>query len=183
MFADRQALPLRVVGAGILSVGLACASLFAPASARALPWDVDMYRQPSLKANEVARAPVPGTVPVGHVPFRMTADEADGKLTNPVQFDQDSVWRGQRIYSANCATCHGQKGDGKGPVGQWLGVVPNLLDDFYKNRTDGRAFAVIHNGGAVMPRYGFKLSVREHWDVVNYLRFLQGREVAEVKRP
>lgn len=152
-------------------------------SAHALPWDEDMYSQESLKANEVARAPAKGTVPVGRKPFTMTADEADTKLTNPVPMSRDSAARGRRLYSANCLTCHGKKGDGKGPVGALL-PVPNLTEDFYKNRSDGRIFAVIHNGGAVMPRYGFKFAESEHWDIVNYLRVLQGLKTAPgIARP
>lgn len=151
--------------------------------AYALPWDVDMFSQENLKSNEVARAPVKGTVPLGYTPLAMTNDEASEKLQNPVDATMDSVWRGQRLYNANCVPCHGRKGDGKGPVGP-LVAAPNLTDDFYKKRTDGRIYAVLQNGGAAMPRYGYKFSTREHWDVVNYVRFLQGlKDVPSVKRP
>lgn len=154
-----------------------------PVTASALPWDVDMFSQESLRSNEVARNPVKGTVPVGYEPFTMTNDEASEKLQNPVEASTDSVWRGQRLFNANCVPCHGRKGDGKGPVGP-LVAAPNLLEDFYKKRTDGRIYAVMQNGGAAMPRYGYKFSTREHWDVVNYLRFLQGlKEVPSVTRP
>ena len=165
-----------------LSFGVAF-SVFAPKQASALPWDVDMFSQENLKANEVTRAPVKGTVPVGFQPLGMTNDEASERLKNPVPATRNSAWRGSRLFSANCATCHGKKGDGKGPVGPQM-AVPNLLEDFYKNRTDGRIFGVIHNGGAAMPRYGFKFSTTEHWDIVNYVRFLQGVvDVPGMKKP
>jgi len=156
----------------------------APA-ASALPWDQDMFSQESLQSNEVARSPVKGTVAVGHKPFTMNADDADKNLQNPEAPTKASVWRGQRLYNANCLTCHGKKLDGKGPVGASGALpVPNLLEDFYKKRGDGRIFAVIQNGGAAMPRYGFKFSEREHWDIVNYVRFLQGlKDVPGMKRP
>ena len=163
--------------------GLFAAAAVSAGSAHALPWDQDMFSQESLKANEITRAPVKGTVAVGRKPFRMTADEADTQLTNPTPISRDSAWRGRRLYSSNCLPCHGKTGDGKGPVGGKI-PVPNLLEDFYKNRSDGRIFAVIHNGGALMPRYGFKFSESEHWDIVNYLRFLQGtKEAPGLKRP
>ncbi len=151
-------------------------------SALALPWDQDLFKQQSFKANEMSRAPAEGTVPRGYKPFTMTVEEAATNLKNPVPADRDSVWSGQRLYNSNCYTCHGKKGEGNGPVGPQM-AVPSLLDDFYKNRTDGRIFGVIKLGGANMPRYGFKFSDKEHWDIVNYVRFLQGKNVTGMKRP
>ncbi|MBP9837510.1 MAG: c-type cytochrome [Proteobacteria bacterium] len=147
--------------------------LLSASTAQALPWDVDMFSQESLQSNEVVRAPAKGTVPLGEIKFNMKTEEADGKLANPVKADLNSVWRGQRLYNANCATCHGTTLDKKGPLAATL-PVPNLGDDFYKKESDGRIFAVIHNGGAVMPRYGYKFSTSEKWDIINYLRVLQG---------
>ena len=176
MFARTRLL----VACGLLSCGL-----IGVRSAQALPWDIDMYRQESLQAHEVTRSPVKGTVAVGQTPFRMTLDEADSQLKNPTQATLHSAWRGQRLYNANCVPCHGKKGDGMGPVGASKALpVPNLLEDFYKNRGDGRIFGIIHLGGTGMPRYGFKFSTSEHWDVVNYVRFLQGvKDIPGLPRP
>ena len=156
--------------------------LMLPPAARALPWDYDMYRQQSLKSNEVARAPVSGTVPLGYKPFTLSIEDAEKELKSPVPFTRNSVWSGQRIFNVNCVTCHGRAGDGKGPVGPQVGA-PNLLIAPYKDRSDGRIFAVVHLGVRNMPRYGFKLSEQEHWDLVNYLRFLQGADVDGLERP
>ncbi len=153
--------------------------------ASALPWDTDMYKQQSYKANEMARAPVKGTIPKGFKPFRLSNEEAAQQLTNPTDATAESVWRGQRLYNANCWACHGKTGDGKGPVGLEGSLgVPNLLDDFYVGSADGKVFGVIYNGGANMPRYGYKFSHDDIWDMVNYLRFLQGKvQVEGVKKP
>lgn len=144
----------------------------------AAPWDQDMSKQQSYKANEMARAPVAGTVPLGHLPFPYTNnDEAGEKLSNPVQPDADSLARGRRLWSVNCVTCHGVTGAGDGPVAQYL-TVPDLHQDFYKARTDGRIFAVIYNGQNQMPRYGYKFSASHTWDIVNYVRHLQSATAA-----
>lgn len=164
----------------------AAAMLLLPAFARsagAFPWDIDMYRQESLKANEIARSPVEGTVPVGRRPFTLTLEEAEKVLENPVEFSFYSAWRGRRLWSSNCTPCHGASGAGGGAVAQTFPGIPNLLDDLYKGRTDGRIFAIIELGGTSMPRYGYKFSDQEQWDIVNYLRFLQGKDVAGLERP
>lgn len=152
-------------------------------SAKALPWDIDMYRQESKKANEMVRNPVPGTVPVGRKPFTMTIEEADTGLKNPVPSTRLSVWRGKRLWNAQCSSCHGLDGSSNTLVSQQFIGIPNLLGDLYKQRTDGRIFGVIYHGQNSMPRYGYKFSAEEQWDIVNYLRFLQGREVEGVARP
>lgn len=168
-----------------LLFGLFVVDLLAVDKAAALPWDIDMYRQQSLQPWEMPRTPVKGTVPMGYKPMTMNADEMDEKMRNPSKADFHSVWRGKRLYDINCYTCHGASGDGKGPVGKTGALpVPNILEDFYMNRSDGRIFAVIHYGGAAMPRYGYKFSEQEHWDIVNYVRFLQGKvKVSGMERP
>jgi mono/diheme cytochrome c family protein len=45
----------------------------------------------------------------------------------------------------------------------------------FRQRTDGFLYATIRDGGALMPGQGEALSPRERWDVVNYLRVLQGK--------
>lgn len=162
-----------------LSLGVC---FFSVSQAHALPWDADMYKQQSYKPGELARAPVHGTVPVGYKPFTMTIDEAEAQLENPVLFSKDSVIRGKRLYSSNCTPCHGPSASADGPVSSLM-AVPSLLTDFYKQKKDGRIYGVIKIGGSNMPRYGFKFSEREHWDLVNYIRFLQGRDVAGLTRP
>lgn len=151
-------------------------------TASALPWDTDLYNQQSLKSNEVARAPVKGTVPVGYKPFNMTIEEADGKLSNPVKFEKNSVWRGQRLWNSQCAACHGVAGDANSYNGKLVGA-PNLLEQRFKPYSDGKLYGTIVLGIRGMPRYGYKLSEAERWDIVNYLRFLQGNDVEGVKRP
>lgn len=157
--------------------GVVCSSV------SAMPWDTDLFNQQSLQSNEITRSPASGTVPLGHRAFTLSKEEADKNLKNPLAPTLSSMMRGRRLYSANCLTCHGPKGDGKGPVASSL-PVPNLLEDFYKKRSEGYIFAVINLGGAVMPRYGYKLSEAEHWDIVNYMKFLQGlKPVPAMKLP
>ncbi len=154
---------------------LAVAALLAfSSSAAAAPWDWDMSKQQSFRSNEMAREPAKGTVPLGYKPFPYSSnDEAGEKLKNPVKSDTDSLARGRRLWASNCATCHGITGEADGPVAAFL-TVPNITEGFYKSRPDGRIYGVIHNGQNQMPRYGYKFSSAEKWDLVNYVRKLQG---------
>ena len=181
----QQLLPIRKLTALTAAwLLLACAVLLGFSSdASALPWDKDMFSQKSLKANEIARAPVSGTVPRGYTPFKpKNIVEAEKMLQNPTPFGKDTVWRGRRLWSINCATCHGIKGDGTGPVGPQIGA-PNITVDSYKAKGDGSIFGIIRLGGSKMPVYGYKLSESEQWDLVNYVRFLQGQEAEGIPRP
>lgn len=147
-----------------------------PDRAMCLPWDIDMYSQQSLKSSEIARAPVEGTVPLGYTPFTMTIEEADGTISNPIPLSRNSLWRGKRLWSAQCSSCHGVTGDSNTKIGKLMGA-PSLLEDRFKPYTDGRVYATIVWGVRSMPRYGYKLSEEERWDIVNYLKFLQGADV------
>ncbi len=172
----------RLVWLQLVAAALVSSSLYSvPELAQALPWDTDLYRQQSYQPGELARSPVPGTVPLGYRPYTLTVDEAE-KVTNPTPFSFDSVSRGRRLYSANCQVCHGRTGDGQTVVGPQVKVV-SLLDDLRKSRPDGRVYWVIHNGQGNMPRYGYKFSPAENWDLVNYVRLLQGKELAGTPRP
>jgi len=162
-----------------------CGALVAfPYKVEALPWDIDMYSQQSLQSTEIARSPVKGTVPLGYTPFTMTIEEAETNLENPTPFDENSVWRGKRLWNAQCSSCHGVAGDSATKIGGLVGA-PNLREERFKSYSDGRVYGTIVWGIRGMPRYGYKLSEGERWDVVNYLKFLQGKEVSDgsISRP
>jgi mono/diheme cytochrome c family protein len=144
-------------------------------SAQAMPWDVDMYRQQSLVPGEIARLPVKGTIPLGYKPWKMTTQEATDKLKNPTEYSEASIERGKRVYNSNCVPCHGVKGDSVAPVGKAM-AVPNLITEFYANKADGSIYGILMNGGSNMPRYGYKFSEEDRWNLINYVRFLQGKK-------
>lgn len=145
-------------------------------SAWALPWDTDLFKQQSYKANELSRYPAKGSIPRAFKPFRMSTAEAEKSLGNPVPATSDSLHRGQRLWNANCMVCHGIDAHGKTAVGGVSAFgIPDLHKEAYVSSSDGRVFGVVFNGGANMPRYGYKFSESEVWDIINYLRKLQRR--------
>jgi mono/diheme cytochrome c family protein len=98
------------------------------------------------------------------------------KLKNPVAASAASVAAGQTIYAKQCAGCHGDAGKGDGSMGEELNPKPsNLTDADWKHGTsDGEMFVLIRDGakGTGMKGYKAKLTTRQIWDVVNYVRSL-----------
>jgi mono/diheme cytochrome c family protein len=80
------------------------------------------------------------------------------------------------VYLKHCAGCHGDTGKGDGEMGEELEPKPaNLTDaDWKHGSSDGEIFTVIRNGvkGTGMKSFGKKITVRQTWDVINYVRTL-----------
>jgi len=97
-------------------------------------------------------------------------------IKNPVPANAASVAAGQALYQKQCAGCHGDSGKGDGAMGEELNPKPaNLSDaDWKHGSTDGEMFVVIRDGvkSTGMKPYARKLTTRQLWDVVNYVRSL-----------
>jgi mono/diheme cytochrome c family protein len=89
--------------------------------------------------------------------------------------------RGEKTYAANCATCHGAKGDGKGPRAYFINPKPrNFLDPTFRGTFNRPAlYTAVADGrlGAEMPAWSKVLNEQEIADVSEYvfLHFLGGR--------
>lgn len=89
------------------------------------------------------------------------------------QLDADNVMAsGKMIYQSNCMHCHGEKGDGNGPMvtsGAFAGV-PN-----YKTLTiaEGQMFYSIYYGKGSMGSHAPTLNKKEIWTLVHYVRKFQ----------
>jgi mono/diheme cytochrome c family protein len=88
--------------------------------------------------------------------------------------------RGDVVYQTYCASCHGTRGAGDGPVGQALDPKPARHDDgTYMNALSNEyLFKVIDEGGAavgkspLMAPWGGSLTDAQIWDVVAFVRTL-----------
>lgn len=113
-------------------------------------------------------------------PHRFDITPQEKTRRNPLRFTDISVERGRRIYMSQCAMCHGPKGDGKGDLADEMKITP---PDFTKagvlgKRTDGELFAILNQGSPKMPGQGDRMSEKQRWEVVNFLRFLEGKTPA-----
>jgi mono/diheme cytochrome c family protein len=96
-------------------------------------------------------------------------------LANPVPADEASLERGAELFLRFCAPCHGPNGDGVSGYILPAGYPPYPLNsDRVIAFTDGYIYGMIRMGRGNMPAYGHRMSHFDRWNVVNYLRVLQG---------
>lgn len=81
--------------------------------------------------------------------------------------------RGRSLYNANCATCHGERGDGAGPRAYFIFPKPrNFLDPAVRKAFDRKAlYHATRNGviGREMPAWGKVFSDQQIADVTEYV--------------
>lgn len=136
-----------------------------------IEWPSFMEIQPSYRPME---NPLP--VPERSIPVDgPIAIPGMGGPENPVEADEASLTRGRELFVINCQMCHGQTGEGTGPIAPFLANKPaNLSSPVVQSKSDGSLFLTITNGVAgKMPPLNENLLVPERWDVVNFLRTLQ----------
>lgn len=112
----------------------------------------------------------------------MTAADVAGGQTplsgtpNPVADTVTSVAAGRAIYQANCAACHGVSGQGGGLLAGTTAVTPPSLTAHLSGHSDGDLFYWISNGlPGGMPAWSSTISETDRWNVVNYLRSINGK--------
>ena len=149
------------------------------------PWQIATFdtataeKTPS-RGNPAGSVPVTGVAltswQVSYQPLPQVIDSMSG-LQNPTAVDARSLENGQKLYQINCAVCHGDLGDGKGGLAQLnpaYAFAPSLLTESARGRTDGYLFGMLRNGRGLMPSAN-RIPEAMRWDVVNYVRGLQGR--------
>jgi mono/diheme cytochrome c family protein len=173
------------------------AIVIAPFVATACSWFTDFKDQPAIQPwDSVADTIAPRGQPVNSVPvtgaqtpgytFGYAAlptilDSMAAALTNPknpssmtpAELDS-SLANGRRYYQQNCAVCHGDAGIGNGPATKYGVPGINLTMDMTKARADGYIYGIMRNGRGSMPNYN-RIEEPDRWDVVNYVRGLQGK--------
>ncbi len=100
------------------------------------------------------------------------APPAAANRPNPVPVNANTIALGQKLYTANCFTCHGPNGKGDGPGGAALEKKPADLGGRIKStgESDGELFWKISEGRAPMITWKTSLSETQRWELVNYIR-------------
>jgi len=159
------------------------------------PFFREMYDGKSLKPQEEGsyqkfpKSSVPVRVVLGKVvkiydPF-IPAVAGDGSGVkgnprefspkNPTQSSVDSVQRGQALYNTYCAACHGEDGQSQTVVVEKGVPAPPITGFFQMPTAAPHLYNKIKYGSffqeprGFMPSYGAQTSVRDRWDMVNYM--------------
>ena len=138
-------------------------------------WPSFMETQPSFWVME---EPLP--VPERSIPVEgPIAIPGLGAPENPIPVDEVSVARGAQLFAIHCQMCHGAGGEGNGSIAPFLvNFKPaNLTLPVVQDKSDGALFLTVTNGVTDrMPALNENLTVRERWDVVNFIRTLKAAQ-------
>ncbi len=98
-----------------------------------------------------------------------------GKVANPTPITKESLLRGQDRYNIYCITCHGDAGEGNGPVvgPNRFPAPPSLNTDQARGYADGTIAYVITKGVGKMPGYASQIEPQDRWHIVHYVRAVQ----------
>jgi mono/diheme cytochrome c family protein len=142
------------------------------------PWDSPSDTIP-FRGNPQNSVSIYGSAAPGFLYDRLNTPQAVAAMKlipNPTPPDSASVHRGKLQYQINCAVCHGPSGMGNGNATKYgmppkpIGVGTNAADTL----SDGYIFGMIRNGKGLMPSYN-RIEEPDRWDLINYLRSLQGK--------
>ena len=164
---------------------------FLVASLGACSWFTDFKEQPKIDPWESTSDTIPargnpqysvsvyGSAAPGYAFSRersIAAIEAMSSIPNPVPADARSLDNGHKYFAINCAVCHGYEGHGDGAATKYGMPGINIAGPGAPaiGYTDGYIWGMIRNGRGMMPTYN-RIEEMDRWDVVNYIRGLQGR--------
>jgi len=100
-------------------------------------------------------------------------------LKNPFQPTKQVMEEGQVLYTRFCSHCHGEKGDGNGPVNKLYKGVANISSaGALKNLNGGHIYHVITHGKGRMWAHSSLVNPDERWKIVWYVHTLQGQDIA-----
>jgi mono/diheme cytochrome c family protein len=99
---------------------------------------------------------------------------------NPVRSSAESLARGKKIYSYECAMCHGDDGSGAGDLAKNMKAkMANFRDpSALKGQTDGELFYIIKSGKGEMEGEGGRVKTEDGWNLVNYVRSMSKGQAA-----
>jgi mono/diheme cytochrome c family protein len=166
---------------------LACVICFLAISGAGftLPWDKDMQDQPSLKPQESQVSVNRSSVPIGGkdvypppkdiIELVQARLEAGRTLVNPIARSPESLARGRELYERHCLVCHGEQGQGNGPVGRLFVPQPMELNfDYVQLQPDGQIYYTISHGSIAMPFYRQAIVPEDRWHLVNFIKEVFG---------
>jgi mono/diheme cytochrome c family protein len=125
---------------------------------------------------------VNGFVPYYYEDTEEERTRAMNEITeNPYPISNEGLESAKELYNIYCGICHGEKGDGLGYLvredgGLYPAAPANFLLPEFVSSSEGRYYHSIMYGKNVMGSYTDKLSYKERWEVIHYIRSLQAKD-------
>jgi len=101
-------------------------------------------------------------------------------MKNPLAPSDANITLATRVYSDQCANCHGDAGKGDGSDAMMYDPAPSDLTDSAKMSkvTDGEIYYQITEGRKPMPSYRKRLTEEQRWQLVLLVRSFAGQPAA-----
>ncbi|MFQ5879061.1 MAG: CopD family protein [Dehalococcoidia bacterium] len=135
---------------------------------------------PPLRVTRVAATVVGLALVIGVISGFIQLVEEAAPTGNPIEPTAQSIAIGRTLYLNSCAVCHGETGQGDGPLAETLEVPPADFRIHIPFHSDQFFFLVMTNGfGRVMPAFGDRLTEEERWHILNFLQSEFGLEAQQ----
>ena len=131
-----------------------------------------MYDQPHVRAFQAVMPPTPpGAVPLLEPVPPLPSPEEAKTLASTLQHTPENLARGKVYYQYYCTFCHGERGDGNGPVGESYVPVPSdLRAAKVQAYTDGQLLHAMLAGAGHDPVRNQTVRPQHRWYLVLYVR-------------
>ena len=115
------------------------------------------------------------------------ADPSISRASYMPTITDSEMSQAKELYEIFCGICHGEKGDGAGYLvrdgGKYPAAPSNYLNEEFLAASDGRYYHAIMYGKNVMGAYKDKVSFKERWMIIHYIRSLQHKATDETNSP
>jgi cytochrome c5 len=107
---------------------------------------------------------------------KMTQEDIDRK--NPVKPTPEGLAEARKMFTYDCAMCHGTHGDGKGDLVDSMKLTMHDWRDpaTLAGKTDGEIFFIITEGKGKMVGEGKRQTETMRWNLVNLVRSIAAKE-------
>lgn len=139
----------------------------------------ETYTENPVFANgRTMQPPVEGTIPRGFMPYQFQKTEEDRALAaqtlvNELLNTMENLERGKVAYGIYCMVCHGEKGDGQGPLfvnKKYIYPPGNLLSEKMRANPEADIYHVITVGWGIMGEHGSMITPDDRWKIAMYIK-------------
>lgn len=132
----------------------------------------------NFKDGKTMQPPVEGTIPRGMLPYAFEKTDEDRalaatSLVNPFEPTDENIQRGEREYKIFCMSCHGEKGDGMGPLyinKKYTYPPASLLSEKMMINPEADIYHVITVGHGIMAEHGSMIQPADRWKIAMYIK-------------